>query len=111
MMAKEVRIAFEQQVLLLALDDILPSKMLAPPLKATAKYKRIVASVAQLGLIEPLRSPVKRGVAIFFSTVISASTHCARKGQARLAASSPRTMRHSPTTSASIALLRSRSTT
>ena len=48
MMAKEVRIAFEQQVLLLALDDILPSKMLAPPLKATAKYKRIVASVAQL---------------------------------------------------------------
>ena len=36
MMAKEVRIAFEQQVLLLALDDILPSKMLAPPLKATA---------------------------------------------------------------------------
>ena len=39
MMAKEVRIAFEQQVLLLALDDILPSKMLAPRLKATAKYK------------------------------------------------------------------------
>jgi RepB plasmid partitioning protein/ParB-like nuclease domain len=54
MISKEVRIAFEQQVLLLALNDILPSKMLASGVKGTAKYKRIVASVAQLGLIEPL---------------------------------------------------------
>jgi ParB-like chromosome segregation protein Spo0J len=61
MMAKEVRIAFEQQVLLLALDDILLSKMLAPRLKATAKYKRIVASVAQLGLIEPLSVARQKG--------------------------------------------------
>jgi hypothetical protein len=61
MISKEVRIAFEQQVLLLALNDILPSKMLAPGLKETAKYKRIVASVAQLGLIEPLSVARQKG--------------------------------------------------
>jgi hypothetical protein len=54
MMPEGVRIAFERQVLLLALDDILPSKTLASGLKETVKYKRIVESVAQLGLIEPL---------------------------------------------------------
>jgi hypothetical protein len=35
MVSEEVRIAFEQQVLLLALNDILPSKVLAPRLKET----------------------------------------------------------------------------
>jgi hypothetical protein len=53
-MSEKVKIAFERKVLLVALSDILPSKMLAPPLKETVKYKRIVVSVAQLGLIEPL---------------------------------------------------------
>jgi RepB plasmid partitioning protein/ParB-like nuclease domain len=61
MMSEEVRIAFEQQVLLLALNDILPSKVLAPRLKETTKYKRIVASVAQLGLIEPLSVARQKG--------------------------------------------------
>jgi len=54
MMSEEVRIAFEQRVLLLALHDILPSKTLASGIKESVKYKSIVASVAQLGLIEPL---------------------------------------------------------
>jgi hypothetical protein len=53
-MSEKVKIAFERKVLLVALSDILPSKMLAPLLKETVKYKRIVVSVAQLGLIEPL---------------------------------------------------------
>jgi ParB-like chromosome segregation protein Spo0J len=61
MMSKEMRIAFQQQVLLVALNDILPSKMLTPKLKKTAKYKRIVASVAQLGLIEPLSVTRQKG--------------------------------------------------
>ena len=61
MMSEKVRIAFEQQVLLLALNDILPSKVLAPRLKETTKYKRIVASVAQLGLIEPLSVARQKG--------------------------------------------------
>jgi ParB-like chromosome segregation protein Spo0J len=50
----EIKIAFEQEVVVLSLKSILPSKMLAPGLKETVKYKRIVGSVAQLGLVEPL---------------------------------------------------------
>ncbi len=53
-MPGRVKIAFERAVLMVALSEIFPSKLLAPALKETAKYKRIVASVAQLGLIEPL---------------------------------------------------------
>lgn len=53
-MADEVKIAFEQQVVILPLRDILPSKMLAPGLKEGVKYKRIAASVASVGLVEPL---------------------------------------------------------
>lgn len=53
-MADDVKIAFEQQVLVLPLRDILPSKMLAPGLKEGVKYKRIAASVASVGLVEPL---------------------------------------------------------
>jgi hypothetical protein len=53
-MSEEVKIAFEQQVLLLALVDILPSRTLPPGVKETTKYRRIAASVARLGLIEPL---------------------------------------------------------
>jgi ParB-like chromosome segregation protein Spo0J len=53
-MTDDVKIAFEQQVLVLPLRDILPSKMLAPGLKEGVKYKRIAASVASVGLVEPL---------------------------------------------------------
>ena len=53
-MAEPVKIAFEQQVIILPLLAILPTKMLAPGLKETAKYKRIAGSVALLGLVEPL---------------------------------------------------------
>ncbi len=60
-MSEDVQIAFEQQVLLLALDDILPSRMLLPAIKETIKYKRIVASVGELGLIEPLSVARQKG--------------------------------------------------
>jgi ParB-like chromosome segregation protein Spo0J len=53
-MSERVKIAFEQQVIILLLTAILPTKMLAPGLKETAKYKRIAGSVALLGLVEPL---------------------------------------------------------
>lgn len=53
-MVDEVKIAFEEEVVVLPLTSILPSKMLAPGLKETVKYKRIANSVAQLGLVEPL---------------------------------------------------------
>jgi transcriptional regulator with XRE-family HTH domain len=53
-MSERVKIAFEPQVIILPLPAILPTKMLAPGLKETAKYKRIAGSVALLGLVEPL---------------------------------------------------------
>lgn len=53
-MTEDVKIAFEQQVVILRLNDILPSRMLSAALKETVKYKRIAASVAHLGLVEPL---------------------------------------------------------
>jgi ParB-like chromosome segregation protein Spo0J len=53
-MSEPVTIAFERRVLLVALSDILPSKILAQEVKETVRYKRVIASVAQLGLIEPL---------------------------------------------------------
>ena len=53
-MRDEVKISFEKQIVILSLNDILPSKMLPPAVKESAKYRRIAASVAQLGLVEPL---------------------------------------------------------
>lgn len=53
-MQDEVKIAFEKQVVILSLNDILPSKMLPVAVKESAKYRRIAASVEQVGLVEPL---------------------------------------------------------
>ncbi|MFA4900707.1 MAG: ParB N-terminal domain-containing protein [Brevundimonas sp.] len=49
-----VKIAFEQRVHVLPLDQILPSKMLSAAVIDSPKYKRIAASVAEVGLVEPL---------------------------------------------------------
>lgn len=49
-----VKISFEQQVRAVPLDRILPSKMLSAAVIESAKYKRIAASVAEVGLVEPL---------------------------------------------------------
>lgn len=49
-----VKISFEQQVKAVPLDRILPSKMLSAAVIESAKYKRIAASVAEVGLVEPL---------------------------------------------------------
>jgi ParB-like chromosome segregation protein Spo0J len=53
-MPDDVKIAFEQQVLLVPLSQILPSKIVSAAIKETVRYKRIVASVVEVGLIEPL---------------------------------------------------------
>ncbi|MFY8210618.1 MAG: plasmid partitioning protein RepB C-terminal domain-containing protein [Caulobacter sp.] len=60
-MTTEVKIAFEKQIIVLPLSNILPTKMLPPAMKEHAKYKRIANSVAQLGLIEPLIVSRQRG--------------------------------------------------
>lgn len=53
-MADAVKMAFEPEVKVLPLTQLLPSKKLAPGLRETVKYRRIAASLAQLGLVEPL---------------------------------------------------------
>jgi ParB-like chromosome segregation protein Spo0J len=49
-----VKIAFEQRVRILSVDQILPSKMLTASVIDSVKYRRIAASVAEVGLVEPL---------------------------------------------------------
>lgn len=53
-MSEAVRIAFEQKVIMIPLAELLPTKVLPAPAKETVKYRRIVSSVLELGLIEPL---------------------------------------------------------
>jgi ParB-like chromosome segregation protein Spo0J len=49
-----VKVAFERRVILVPVDRLLPTRALRPGLRETAKYRRIAASVSEVGLIEPL---------------------------------------------------------
>lgn len=53
-MSEPVRIAFERQVVMLPIGELLPTKVLPSQIKATVKYRRIMTSVVEVGLIEPL---------------------------------------------------------
>ncbi|MBY0612772.1 MAG: ParB N-terminal domain-containing protein [Beijerinckiaceae bacterium] len=53
-MTRAVKVSFERQVIMLALGDILPVRTVSEKIRGTVKYKRIIASVAEVGLIEPL---------------------------------------------------------
>src|SRR5436853_1250611 len=53
-MTQPVRIAFQRHVVILPLSDILPVRRVAPSVKQMHKYKRIVASIAEVGIVEPL---------------------------------------------------------
>ncbi|MXP26929.1 chromosome partitioning protein ParB [Altererythrobacter indicus] len=53
-MNEQVKIAFEQHVLTVPLDRLLPTKRLPKGLEASVKYRRIAASVGEIGVIEPL---------------------------------------------------------
>ena len=53
-MTEHVRIAFEQQIVMLPLASLLPRKKVADAQKKAVKYKRIVSSIAEVGVIEPL---------------------------------------------------------
>ena len=53
-MTQPVRIAFQRHVVILPLTDILPVRRVAPSVKQMNKYKRIVASIAEVGIVEPL---------------------------------------------------------
>jgi len=53
-MSDPVKIAFERKILMLPLADLLPTKALPTGVRESVKYRRIAASVAEVGLIEPL---------------------------------------------------------
>lgn len=53
-MSDPVKIAFERKILNLPIADLLPTKALPAGVRDTVKYRRIAASVQEVGLIEPL---------------------------------------------------------
>ena len=53
-MPELVKMAFERQVVVLPLSDILPTKRVPDTIKQAMRYKRIVASIAEVGIVEPL---------------------------------------------------------
>ncbi len=53
-MPKSVKIAFERSVMTIPLSRILPLKVVSPVVKKSVKYQRITASIAEVGVIEPL---------------------------------------------------------
>lgn len=53
-MAGAVKLAFERQLIVTPLDQILPMRKVPDRLKETVKYKRIAQSIAEIGIIEPL---------------------------------------------------------
>ena len=54
MATTEIRIAFEQNILVLPLESILPLKKVSDTVKKTSKYRRIAKSIVEIGVIEPL---------------------------------------------------------
>lgn len=60
-MKKPIRIAFEQDVVTLPIDLLLPTKGLPKSLLKGVKYSRIVASIAEVGIIEPLSVAQQKG--------------------------------------------------
>jgi ParB-like chromosome segregation protein Spo0J len=53
-MNPEVKIAFERRIAVLPVQEILPLRSVPASIKNTVKYKRIVRSIAEVGVIEPL---------------------------------------------------------
>lgn len=53
-MAKQVRIGFDPRSVIVPLEAILPMKQLKPAVKISQKYRQILSSVREVGIIEPL---------------------------------------------------------
>jgi ParB family chromosome partitioning protein len=53
-MSDPVKLGFERQVVVLARCEILPMRRVLDRIKQTVRYKRIVASIAEVGIVEPL---------------------------------------------------------
>jgi hypothetical protein len=52
--AKPVALAFESQGLILPISNILPIKQIKTTIRATQKYQQVLASVREIGVVEPL---------------------------------------------------------
>jgi ParB-like chromosome segregation protein Spo0J len=50
---KSVKMAFEARTVRVAISDILPLRTVRPAVKSSKKYMQIVASIRELGIIEP----------------------------------------------------------
>src|SRR5580704_4230873 len=53
-MPEPVKMAYERQVVVLPLSNILPTKRVPDTVKQAMPYKRIVASIGEVGIVEPL---------------------------------------------------------
>jgi ParB-like chromosome segregation protein Spo0J len=53
-MPEPVKMAFERQVVVVPLSNILPTRRVPDTIKQAMRYKRIVASIAEVGIVEPL---------------------------------------------------------
>lgn len=53
-MTDPIRLACDSEILMVPLENILPTKMMSHGIRNSSKYKCIEASVRELGLIEPL---------------------------------------------------------
>lgn len=53
-MIDAVHIAFERQIVTLPFDHILPTRTVAKSILSGPKYKRIAASIAEIGVLEPM---------------------------------------------------------
>ena len=60
-MADPVKLAVGRRVIDLALCDILPTRRVLDSIKHTVRYKRIVASITEVGIVEPLVVTRRRG--------------------------------------------------
>ena len=60
-MADPVKLAVKRRVIDLALCDILPTRRMLDSTKQTIRYKRIVASITEVGIVEPLVVTRRRG--------------------------------------------------
>jgi hypothetical protein len=57
---KEIKVAFDDTTMELGIDQIIPIKAVADATKKSAKYKQILASIKEVGIIEPLVVSNKR---------------------------------------------------
>jgi len=112
-MAEPVKAAFSREILILPIAQILPLRHVNAEIKKKTKYRRIAASIAEIGIIEPLvvtPSREREDAWLLLDGHLRLAV-LLNRGSVIRAASLPTTTRPSPITSASTGWRRSKSTT